>query len=110
VLVGILSLTLTAVMQSRQLEPIGMNEEGQAALAAGVLSTDHVAHLGSQLFSRYLIAIEAAGLLLLVALVGAAAIAVHSRRGLLQISDANVLIQDAARGNPATPERAPRHG
>lgn len=109
VLIGILSLTLTAVVQSDELAPVGMSEAGQAALAQNLLNPEHVARLGGQLFSRWLIAIEAASLLLLVALVGAAAIAVHSRHGRLQLSDANVLLQDAALGNPATPERGPSH-
>jgi NADH-quinone oxidoreductase subunit J len=108
VLVGILTLTLTGVVQSGDVTPLGESAEGREALAANVLSTDHVAKLGEQLFSRYLLAIEVAGLLLLVALVGAAAIAVHSRRGLLQVSDAQAIIHDAAIGNPATPERGPR--
>ena len=45
-----------------------------------ILATDHMAHLGGQLFSRYLLAIEVAGTLLLVALVGAVAIVVHEQR------------------------------
>jgi NADH-quinone oxidoreductase subunit J len=110
VLVGILTLTLTAVVQSGGLAPAGAAADGKAALAGNVLHADHVATLGSQLFSRYLLAIEVAGLLLLVALVAAAAIAFHSRRGLLQISDPRMLIVDAAGGNPATPRKAPTHG
>jgi NADH-quinone oxidoreductase subunit J len=100
VLVGILTLTVASVVQSGDLQ-----SAAEEPLAQHTLAPDHVARLGEQLFSKYLLAIEVAGLLLLVALVGAAAIAVHSRRGLLQISDAHALIQDAARGNPATPER-----
>lgn len=46
-----------------------------------ILASDHMAHLGGQLFSRYLLAIEVAGTLLLVALVGAVAIVVHEQRG-----------------------------
>lgn len=46
-----------------------------------ILASDHMAHLGGQLFSRYLLAIEIAGTLLLVALVGAVAIVVHEQRG-----------------------------
>lgn len=110
VLIGILTLTLTGVAQSGDLAPIGATDEGKQALVQNVLSTDHVAKLGEQLFSRYLLAIEVAGMLLLVALVGAAAIAFHSRRGQLQISDARSIIKDAALGNPATPERTPTHG
>ncbi|MFM8890766.1 MAG: NADH-quinone oxidoreductase subunit J, partial [Planctomycetia bacterium] len=43
------------------------------------LAADHVARLGGELFGRHLLAVEAAGVLLLVALVGA--IAVVSRAG-----------------------------
>jgi NADH-quinone oxidoreductase subunit J len=46
---------------------------------SGVLASEHVATLGGQLFSRHLIAIEVAGTLLLVALVGAIAIVGHDR-------------------------------
>jgi NADH-quinone oxidoreductase subunit J len=44
------------------------------ALAEGVLNEQHVAQLGNHLFSEYLIGVEIAGTLLLVALVAAAAI------------------------------------
>jgi hypothetical protein len=47
------------------------------ARQAEILHPDHMAHLGGQLFSRYLIAVEVAGTLLLVALVGAVAIVMH---------------------------------
>jgi NADH-quinone oxidoreductase subunit J len=45
----------------------------------GILSHKHVANLGRHLFSDHLISIELAGTLLLVALVGAVAIALHGR-------------------------------
>jgi NADH-quinone oxidoreductase subunit J len=45
----------------------------------GILADEHVATLGAQLFSRHLIAIEVAGTLLLVALVGAIVIVSHGR-------------------------------
>jgi NADH-quinone oxidoreductase subunit J len=45
-----------------------------------ILNSDHMAHLGGQLFSRYLIAVEVAGTLLLVALVGAVAIVTQGRQ------------------------------
>ncbi|MEX2559403.1 MAG: NADH-quinone oxidoreductase subunit J [Pirellulales bacterium] len=44
-----------------------------------ILHPQHVAQLGGQLFSRHLVAIEVAGTLLLVALVGAVAIVSHGR-------------------------------
>jgi NADH-quinone oxidoreductase subunit J len=54
---------------------------GGASPATGVdrLREDHVARLGAELFGRHLLAVEAAGLLLLVALVGS--IAVIARGG-----------------------------
>lgn len=42
-----------------------------------ILSTNHVEKLGTELFSRYLAAVEIGGTLLLVALVGAVAVAAH---------------------------------
>jgi NADH:ubiquinone oxidoreductase subunit 6 (subunit J) len=48
--------------------------------ASGVHANEHVATLGGQLFGRHLIAIEVAGTLLLVALVGAVAIVAHDRK------------------------------
>lgn len=45
-----------------------------------VLHGQHMAHLGSELFSRHLVAVEAAGSVLLAALVGAVAIVSHGQR------------------------------
>jgi hypothetical protein len=45
-----------------------------APAASDPLATDHVARLGGELFGRHLLAVEAAGVLLLVALIGAIAI------------------------------------
>ena len=45
-----------------------------AAPAADALAADHVARLGGELFGRHLVAVEAAGVLLLVALIGAIAV------------------------------------
>ena len=44
-----------------------------------VLHSQHVARLGAQLFSRHLVAVEVAGSVLLVALVGAIAIVLETR-------------------------------
>jgi NADH-quinone oxidoreductase subunit J len=49
-------------------------------LAGNILTTDHVARLGGELFGRYLIAIEVTGVLLLVAVVGAAVIIGREKR------------------------------
>lgn len=44
-----------------------------------VLAEDHMAQLGTELFARHLVAVEVAGTLLLVALVGAVAIVSHGK-------------------------------
>lgn len=53
----------------------------KSASATGPDSSSHMALLGSELFSRHLIAVEVAGTLLLVALVGAVAIVIQGRDG-----------------------------
>ena len=50
------------------------------SLATGVLAPQHVARFGAELFGRHLIAVEIAGVLLLVALVGAAVIVGEGRQ------------------------------
>jgi hypothetical protein len=50
-------------------------------LAKNVLAGDHVAHLGAELFSHYLVPVEIGGTLLLVALVGAIAVVEQARTG-----------------------------
>lgn len=79
VMVGILSVALFAAPSGSTagLPPRPTAEQ----LAANVLAPDHVARLGAELFSRYLLAVQVIGLLLLVALVGAAAVVAHARRG-----------------------------
>jgi NADH-quinone oxidoreductase subunit J len=47
---------------------------GAIATAADPLAENHVARLGGELFGRHLVAVEAAGVLLLVALIGAIAV------------------------------------
>ena len=66
---------LVVSAQSRLLADAGVDRTADR----GVLAGEHVATLGAQLFSRHLIAIEVAGTLLLVALVGAIAIVAHER-------------------------------
>ena len=48
-------------------------------LQQNILSPQHVEHLGKELFGRYLLAVEVTGVLLMVALVGAAAIVLRSK-------------------------------
>ncbi len=54
-----------------------------AALADNLLTEDHMARLGAELFSRHLMSVELAGTLLLVGLVGCVAIVsrMHQPRG-----------------------------
>ncbi len=73
VLVGILTMALVGT--DFKATPVLTDE----ALHRNILSLDHVAHLGEELFSRYLVAVEVAGTLLLVALVGTIAIVSHER-------------------------------
>ncbi|HVX59025.1 MAG TPA: NADH-quinone oxidoreductase subunit J [Pirellulales bacterium] len=84
VLVGLLSALVFApppVAEGEQ--PLaGLNVDPVAAAdrEAEILSPDHMAHLGGQLFSRYLIGVEVAGTLLLAALVGAVAIVAQGKQ------------------------------
>lgn len=72
VMVGVLSIAMGLALGAPQ--PLeGMATDAQRA--EGVLSNVHVAQLGTELFSRHLIAVEVAGVLLLVALVGATVVA-----------------------------------
>ncbi len=77
-MVGVLTLTIFWVLggagSGERLAPTSTAEQ----LDKQILSSEHMAHLGSELFSRYLIAVEVAGTLLLVALVGAVAIVAES--------------------------------
>ena len=52
----------------------GASASGAVASAADPLAENHVARLGGELFGRHLVAVEAAGVLLLVALIGAIAV------------------------------------
>jgi len=70
-MVGLLTLTLGGLAENESLQAAPRTTE--------ILADEHVAHLGAQLFSRHLISIELAGTLLLVALVGAVAIAIQGK-------------------------------
>lgn len=87
VLLGILSLSigrLTAeepaccLMSGTKAALLASSEADAAAAGEGaavdLLASDHVARLGGELFGRHLLAVEVAGVLLLVALVGSIAI------------------------------------
>jgi NADH-quinone oxidoreductase subunit J len=79
--VGLLTLAMVAVFQNpdagRRPQAVFVSED----LEAEILSDDHMAHLGAQLFSTHLVAVEVAGTLLLVALVGTVAIIAQMRKG-----------------------------
>jgi NADH-quinone oxidoreductase subunit J len=74
VLVGILTMTMANGLKPRYDFPPPVRTASD-----DIMNQNHVARLGAELFSRHLIAIEVAGVLLLAALVGAVAIVVHSR-------------------------------
>lgn len=57
-----------------------------ADLEANILAPQHVARLGKHLFSEYLIAVEVAGTLLLVGLVGAVAVVARDRPSGVDVS------------------------
>jgi NADH-quinone oxidoreductase subunit J len=90
VLLGILSLTIgrlttappaCCAMPATKAALLAGSTAAGPAQAAGtdLLADDHVARLGGELFGRHLLAVEVAGVLLLVALVGS--IAIVSRGG-----------------------------
>lgn len=73
-MVGLLSMTIGRVFSPAELAKQPIEPPTAAMLSADILTPQHVARLGGELFGRHLIAVEVAGVLLLVALVGAAAI------------------------------------
>lgn len=75
VLIGLLTASLFLPAEGKKVQS-GWKTDTVAAAdrQVEILNSDHMAHLGRQLFSRYLVAVEVAGTLLLVALVGAVAI------------------------------------
>lgn len=78
ILIGILSATVTSVLSAPARHGLPVAATAEERLS-GVLAPSHVARLGVELFDRYPIAVEVVGVLLLVALVGAAAIVGQSR-------------------------------
>ena len=79
VIVGVLSMTIGRVFSPVEPPARPITPVTEKVLAAGILAPQHVARLGGELYGRHLIAVEVAGMLLLVALVGAAAIVAHKR-------------------------------
>ncbi|HUY34439.1 MAG TPA: NADH-quinone oxidoreductase subunit J [Pirellulales bacterium] len=80
-LVGLLSTVLFAGRAASETAPAALVEDHATMeeREAEILAPEHMAHLGRQLFSRHLLAVEVAGTLLLVALVGAIAIVAQGK-------------------------------
>lgn len=79
VMVGVLSMAVSNVLGAGPDGAPALQAPSTEQLQGRVLAPDHVARIGSVMFSRYLLAVEVAGILLLAALVGAAAISVQGR-------------------------------
>ncbi len=76
VMVGILSMAIGGAISAADATASPAAE----ALSANVLTPQHVARFGGELFARHLIALEAVGCLLLAALIGAAVIVGEKRK------------------------------
>jgi|GEM_PF-81898 len=70
---------LEVVLLIRSTAPAPRHVNDKETRAGNILHPEHVAKLGAVLFSQHLIAVEVAGTLLLIALVGAVAILSHDR-------------------------------
>jgi NADH-quinone oxidoreductase subunit J len=73
-MVGILTVNVSMAFQRAGSTEVAHPSVTTDRLTTNVLASEHMAHLGRELFSRHLIAVEVAGTLLLVALVGCVAI------------------------------------
>ncbi len=80
VMVGLLTLSVTSVFQHNPTSAPTASRIAPAELSQEILADQHMAHLGAQLFSTQLVAVEVAGTLLLVALVGTVAIVAQIRK------------------------------
>ncbi len=80
VMVGVLTLVVTGVFENPNLDARPEAPFETAQLQDGILADQHMARLGAELFSKNLLAVEVAGTLLLVALVGTVAIVAQIRR------------------------------
>jgi NADH-quinone oxidoreductase subunit J len=78
IIIGILSVAIGGLL-SVDAEAPPLRQPTQEALNANILTPEHVARFGGELFGRHLIAIEVAGTLLLAALVGAAVIVAQGK-------------------------------
>ncbi len=74
VMSGVLAIAVVAALHPRTQGGPGLQTTERAELVQHVLAEDHVAQIGRELYGRHLLAVEVAGVLLLAALVGTAAI------------------------------------
>jgi NADH-quinone oxidoreductase subunit J len=77
-LIGVLSFALVGIFNPRTSD-FAQIPAVEAERAAEILAPEHMAHLGGSLFGQHLLAVELAGTLLLVALVGAVAIVAEAK-------------------------------
>jgi NADH-quinone oxidoreductase subunit J len=103
VIIGILSLTIASVLSGSGRLGTPIAPPSEEALSNGVLVQEHVARLGMELFGRHLVDVEAAGALLLAALVGAAVIVAQGR---VQREKREQQIPLSMTRNAGAPERA----
>jgi NADH-quinone oxidoreductase subunit J len=96
IIVAVLSISISGALSAakgdggsfrqdaKQLGKVGsenfLRPPSEDAMAANILAPRHVARFGDEVFSRHLIAVEVAGVLLLAALVGAAVIVERGQR------------------------------
>ena len=83
VMVGILTITVAKVLAVAPGQAPAKVQDVERHEGRGVLADAHVARLGQELFDRHAVAVQVAGTLLLVALVGAAVIVARSKGPLL---------------------------
>jgi NADH-quinone oxidoreductase subunit J len=104
ILVGILTATIAAGLTGPEPFPTA-RQVTETDRQQGVLSEQHMVRIGHELFDRYLVPVEAAGVLLLAALVGAAVIVGHHRPNLVAV-DRN---EEAGHLRPGAAEKGGRH-
>jgi NADH-quinone oxidoreductase subunit J len=99
VLIGILTRALVDSSLT------GLAAKPQPTLSQNILSEEHVAHLGTELFSKYLVPVEIAGTLLLVALVGAIAMAESTK---FERRKTKIALGGGSNGRPSAVSRPQR--
>lgn len=80
VFLGLLTAGMSGMKENAEFPTERVVQTADLAQEGGVLHPQHMATLGRRLFSQQLIAVEVAGTLLLAALVGAIAMAIHGKQ------------------------------